>query len=94
MPEQLNLKHAKKDDKKELRYLPSYSPELNPDEYVNNDLKQALNKGEPARGKEKLREQVETHMNRRANEPAVMKKLFRHKRIQYAAAEEENNNQL
>lgn len=77
----------------ELRYLPSYSPELNPDEYVNNDLKQALNKGEPARGKEKLREQVETHMNRRANEPAVMKKLFRHKRIQYAA-EEENNNQL
>ena len=68
----------------ELRYLPSYSPELNPDEYVNNDLKQALNKGEPARGKEKLREQVETHMNRRANEPEVMKKLFRHKRIQYA----------
>ena len=83
----------KKNKKKlDLRYLRSYSPELIPDEYVHNDLKQALNKGEPARGKEKLREQVETHMSRRANEPTVMKKLFHHKRIQYAA-ESENSNQ-
>ena len=79
--------------KLELRYLSSYSPELNPDEYVNNDLKQALNKGEPARGKEKLREQVEIHMTRRANEPAVMKKLFHHKRILYAAATDDNTQQ-
>lgn len=77
----------------ELRYLPSYSPELNPDEYVNNDLKQALNKGEPARGKEKLREQVEAHMIRRASEPAIMKKLFHHRHIQYAAEAENSNHQ-
>lgn len=28
-----------KDDQIEIFYLPSYSPELNPDEYLNNDLK-------------------------------------------------------
>ncbi len=31
----------------EVFYLPAYSPELNPDEYLNNDLKSAVhgNKG-------------------------------------------------
>ena len=26
----------------EVFYLPAYSPELNPDEYLNNDLKQTI----------------------------------------------------
>ena len=35
----------------EVFYLPSYSPELNPDEMANADLKQAVTKLAPARTK-------------------------------------------
>jgi transposase len=33
----------------EVFYLPAYSPELNPDEYLNNDLKGRIRSGSPAR---------------------------------------------
>jgi len=32
----------KNEDKIELFFLPSYSPEVNPDEYLNNDLKSGI----------------------------------------------------
>jgi tRNA U34 5-methylaminomethyl-2-thiouridine-forming methyltransferase MnmC len=38
----------------EVFYLPSYSPELNPDEMANADLKQAVTKQAPARTKLQL----------------------------------------
>ncbi|MBN4081107.1 transposase [Caldithrix abyssi] len=34
--------HEGKEAQIELFFLPSYSPELNPDEYLNNDLKQGV----------------------------------------------------
>ena len=33
----------------EVFFLPSYSPELNPDEYLNFDLKAGVHSGTPAR---------------------------------------------
>jgi transposase len=33
----------------EVFYLPSYSPDLNPDEYLNGNLKTAVHSGEPVR---------------------------------------------
>ena len=36
----------------ELFYLPPYSPELNPDEYLNCDLKGGVHSGKPARSKQ------------------------------------------
>jgi diphthamide synthase subunit DPH2 len=33
----------------EVYYLPAYSPELNPDEYLNCDLKAGVHSGKPAR---------------------------------------------
>ena len=39
-------------DQIELFFLPSYSPELNPDEYLNCDLKAGVHSGVPARSKE------------------------------------------
>ena len=39
----------KKKDTIAVFYLPSYSPELNPDEYLNNDLKHRVHSGIPAR---------------------------------------------
>jgi transposase len=38
----------------ELFFLPSYSPELNPDEYLNRDLKAGVHSGVPARSKGQL----------------------------------------
>ena len=74
--------HAKEP---ELHYLPSYSPELNPDEYLNNDLKTALNRGAPARGSSKLKEQVVAHMEKRSKDPTTVAKLFQHPKVAYAA---------
>ena len=38
-------------EKIEVFYLPSYSPELNPDEYLNCDLKIGVHSGVPATSK-------------------------------------------
>lgn len=42
-------------EKFECFYLPSYSPELNPEERLNSALKQAIGSKVPMRTKEKLR---------------------------------------
>jgi transposase len=46
----------------EVFYLPSYSPELNPEERLNADLKQAMGKRVPVRTKAKLRDAANEHM--------------------------------
>lgn len=42
---------AENQEKIQVFYLPSYSPELNPDELLNADLKQRITKAAPARNK-------------------------------------------
>ena len=42
----------------EVVYLPCYSPELNPDEYLNCDLKAGVHSGPPARSKDDLKHGV------------------------------------
>jgi transposase len=69
----------------ELHYLPSYSPELNPDEGVNADLKQALPRREPARSKEQLRRAADRHMRSLARCPQRIRAIFRHPQFRYAA---------
>jgi transposase len=46
----------------EVFYLPSYSPELNPDERLNGDLKQSIKTKVPCRTKDKLRKAATEHM--------------------------------
>ena len=43
------------EDEIELFFLPSYSPELNPDEYLNCDLKEGVHSGVPARTENDLK---------------------------------------
>lgn len=74
-----------KEEKIELYYLPSYSPEKNPDEYLNCDLKQGLSAKPAPKTKEKLQENVENHMNMLAINPERVQKYFKHKDIKYAA---------
>jgi transposase len=53
---------AEHTDRIEVFYLPSYSPELNPEECLNADLKQAMGKRAPVRTKARLREAANEHM--------------------------------
>lgn len=46
----------------ELFYWPSYSPELNPDERLNADLKYAIGSKVAVRTKSKLKQATEQHM--------------------------------
>jgi transposase len=69
----------------EVFYLPSYSPELNPDECLNADLKQAVTRQAPARSKPQLKRAAIRHMRRLSKSPARIRSFFRHKPIRYAA---------
>lgn len=71
--------------KMELFYLPSYSPELNPEELLNADLKQAIRLKVPARTKEKLKQVATEHMNLITQNPDRVKTYFGGKFVKYAA---------
>ena len=76
---------AKNEDEIEVYYLPSYSPELNPDEYLNCDLKAGVHSGKPARNKPQLRKKIISHMRMLQKRPARVTKYFKHEKIKYAA---------
>jgi transposase len=76
---------AERKDKIELFYLPSYSPELNPEERLNADLKQALYSKVPVRTKAKLRAATAEHMQVLECSPERVKKYFQDSRVKYAA---------
>jgi transposase len=69
----------------EVFYLPSYSPELNPDEMANADLKQAVTKLAPARTKLQLVKATARHLRSVQRQPQRIKKYFQHDPVRYAA---------
>jgi transposase len=69
----------------ELFYLPSYSPEKNPDEYLNCDLKYGLSDIPSPKNEKQLKNNVENHMKMLQADQERVKKYFNHKEIQYAA---------
>ena len=73
------------EDEIEVFYLPSYSPELNPDEYLNCDLKAGVHSGKPARSRKQLKQKVLSHMRMLQKNPKRVAKYFEHKKIRYAA---------
>lgn len=81
------VKHwlAENADKIEVFYLPSYSPELNPDELLNADLKQRVTTAAPARtGKALVRTAVRS-LRSIQKQPQRVKNYFQHKDVSYAA---------
>ena len=72
-------------DQIELYFLPSYSPELNPDEYLNCDLKAGVHSGAPARSKSKLKTKALSHLRMLQKRPGRVAKYFKHPKIAYAA---------
>ena len=69
----------------EVFYLPSYSPELNPDERLNGDLKQAIETRVPCRTKDKLLKAATNHMMAIEKNPERIKSFFQDPCIKYAA---------
>jgi len=72
-------------NKIEVFYLPSYSPEKNPDEYLNCDLKYGLSDNPAPRNQEQLKKNVQDHMNMLCENKQRIKKYFNHEDIKYAA---------
>ncbi|MEO6902850.1 MAG: IS630 family transposase [Bacteroidia bacterium] len=69
----------------ELFFLPPYSPELNPQEYVNQDLKtNIIGKKRPI-NKAQMKNNVEEFMNKRKNNKKQVQKYFHEDHIKYAA---------
>jgi transposase len=69
-----------------LFFIPSYSPEMNPDEYLNCDLKQGMSVKKSPKNKETLQSNVQNHMDMLQGKPERVTKYFEHKAIKYAAA--------
>jgi len=75
----------KHEDVIELFFLPSYSPELNPDEYLNCDLKGGVHSAVPARTKEELKQKAISHLRKLQKLSGRVEKYFKHPKIAYAA---------
>lgn len=76
---------AKHTDAIEVFYLPSYSPELNPDEMANADIKQAVTRQAPARTKLQLVKAASRHLRSVQKQPERIRRYFQHDPVKYAA---------
>ena len=72
-------------DRIEVLFIPPYSPELNPQEYVNQDLKTNIIGKKRAINKEQLKENINGFMNKRKADRPQVKKCFHYRHARYAA---------
>jgi transposase len=66
-------------------WLPKYAPELNADEYLNNDLKGAINAEGLPGSRGELRSRIEWFMSKLLHLPEHVRSYFSHPCVQYAA---------
>lgn len=76
----------KNKSKIEIFHLPSYSPEKNPDEYLNCDLKYGMSIKPSPRNEEQLKNNVQDHMVMLQGSQDRVRRYFEHEEIQYAAS--------
>jgi transposase len=65
--------------------LPSYSPDLNPDELLNHDVKANAVGRKRARTKREMMANIRCHLRRRQRQPDVVQRFFHEKHVVYAA---------
>lgn len=70
----------------EVFYLPSYSPQLNPVEYLNSDVKQGVHDKQPTRDLSELKYRVLSHLRKLQKLPSRVMRYFQHSSIAYAIA--------
>lgn len=69
----------------ELFFLPTYAPERNPDEYLNNDMKGTINATGLPDNKESPRSRIQGFMIRLKHLPQKVRNYFLHPCVHYAA---------
>ena len=72
-------------DRIALFYLPPYAPERNPDEYVNNDVKQAMGRRSTPMDKAAMRAGLKSHMHGLQSRPDEVRAFFQAADVRYAA---------
>jgi transposase len=72
-------------DKIELFYLPPYAPDRNPDEFLNNDLKQAMARRRTPRNRAALKSGLTSYMRGLQKRPAKVRSFFQAPSVLYAA---------
>lgn len=72
-------------DEIEMHFLPPYSPQLNPAEYLNCDVKQGVHSKPPTRNLSQLQGRVSSHLHKLQKLPGRVIKYFQHPSIAYAA---------
>lgn len=90
----LRVHHARKvrawvaqhHDAIELFYLPPYAPELNPDEYLNGDLKGRVHRGLPPTERQGLKRAMLSALRSIQRRRGHVRSYFRHPKVRYAAA--------
>jgi transposase len=70
----------------EVFFLPRYSPELNPAEYLNCDVKQEVHTKTPTRSLKLLKERTRKALHKLQRLPQRITRYFQHGDIDYAAA--------
>jgi len=75
-------------DRVQLFYLPRYSPEMNPVEYLNNDMKATVNAAGLPDNKEALRSRMQSFMRKLLHLPEHVISYFLHPSVRYASVTE------
>lgn len=68
-----------------VEYMPAYSPELNPDEYLNSDLKANVHRHRRPRDMGALERNVRSHLTLIRRKPQRVRAYFGAEHIRYAA---------
>jgi len=67
----------------EIFYIPPYSPELNPDEYLNHALKLHVHSGIAPKTKWEIRDKTHKFMHRLTYYTDEVRAFFRHEKVRY-----------
>ena len=72
------------DHRIQLFFLPGYSPELNPDEILNQDVKSNAVGRRRAHNQKELMANVRGYLRSRQRRPFIVQKYFHEKHVRYA----------
>jgi transposase len=70
----------------EMFFLPGYSPDLNPDEMLNQDVKSNAVGRRRARNRPQMMRIVRDYLHRRRRNPRLVQRYFHEESVRYAAA--------
>ena len=77
---------AEKKNQIRLFHLPGYSPELNPDEMLNQDVKTNAVRRKPAATQTGMVRAIRSYLHSRQRQPDLVKRYFHAPAVRYAAA--------